>query len=363
MGWGLLNFVSTVGAFMIAAGVAIFLFDLVRKFRMASEDNAGNVWNAGSLEWLPNGNYSNRSVPIVTSRDPLWEQPGIEKDVEEGRYYLPNAPTGGRETIVTSPVSAEPQFLLRMPMPGWAPLIAAWFTAAFFMLLTVKLVVPAVACGIIAIGAILHWGWGLDPAPAGDVDIGGGLRLPTYVSGPRSQAWWAMVVLMLVSASIYGCVVFSYLYLWTVSPELWPAGTAGLAWPLAAVALVAGSSVLVGLANKCLKSARRKAMAASVSGAIVLFLAGVFAMLASHASLSPSASAYGAVVHLILSLAGFFGFVAIALALFVLARASRGMVDRVRRVTFDNARLFWHYTVAQTLAGIVLVHGFPRLVA
>jgi len=35
----------------------------------------------------------------------------------------------------------------------------------------------------------------------------------------------------------------------------------------------------------------------------------------------------------------------------------------VRRVTFDNARLFWHYTVAQTLVGIVLVHGFPRLVA
>jgi hypothetical protein len=38
-------------------------------------------------------------------------------------------------------------------------------------------------------------------------------------------------------------------------------------------------------------------------------------------------------------------------------------VDNVRRVTFDNARLFWHYTVAQTLVGLVLVHGFPRLVA
>src|SRR5687767_6180510 len=61
MGWGLLNFISTVGAFMIAAGVGLFIFDLVRKFRMASEENAGNVWNAGTLEWLPNGNYSNRS--------------------------------------------------------------------------------------------------------------------------------------------------------------------------------------------------------------------------------------------------------------------------------------------------------------
>jgi len=32
-----------------------------------------------------------------------------------------------------------------------------------------------------------------------------------------------------------------------------------------------------------------------------------------------------------------------------------------RPVTFDNAMLLWHYTVAQGLVGILLVHGFPRL--
>ena len=64
-GWGALNFASTVGAFMMAAAVALFLFDFARKFRFASEDNAGNVWDAGTLEWLPNGNYSSRSIPHV----------------------------------------------------------------------------------------------------------------------------------------------------------------------------------------------------------------------------------------------------------------------------------------------------------
>ena len=363
MGWGALNFVSTVGAFMIAAGVAVFLFDLVRKFRMASEDNAGNVWNAGTLEWLPNGNYSNRSIPIVTSHEPLWEQPNLAKDVEEGRYYLPNAPTGGRETILTHPVTAAPQALMRMPYPGWAPLIAAWFTAGFFLLLTVKLVVPAVICGVIAIGGLVHWGWALDPPPMQDVDIGGGIRLPTYVSGPRSQAWWAVVVLMLVSASIYGCVVFSYLYLWTVSPELWPEAPGGLGWPLAAAALAAASSLAVGFGNRALKAGRVRRMVAGLAAAMVLFTAAFAAMLVAHAELSPSESAYGAVVYLVLSLAGFFGFVGIVLALFALARAAKGMVDPVRRVTFDNARLFWHYTVGQTLVGIVLVHGFPRLIS
>src|SRR5690606_21205280 len=147
--------------------------------RITFEESAGNVWNAGTLEWLPNGHYSNRSIPIVTSREPLWEQSGLPRDVERGHYYLPNAPTGGRETIVTSAIDAKPQFLLRMPTPGWAPLIAAWFTAAFFLLLTFKLVVPAFACAIVGIGAILHWAWSLDPAPLdAPVDIGGGIALP-----------------------------------------------------------------------------------------------------------------------------------------------------------------------------------------
>jgi cytochrome c oxidase subunit I+III len=362
MGWDLLNLVSTIGAFVLAAGVALFLFDLLRRFRMASEDNAGNVWGAGTLEWLPNGNYSNRSIPIVTSREPLWDQPNLARDVEQGHYYLPNAPTGGRETIVTSPLDATPQFLLRMPMPGWAPILAAWFTAGFFLLLTVKLVVPALLSGAAAVAALLHWTWHLDPPPlACPVDIGGGITLPTYMSGPQSQAWWAMVVLMLVSGSIFGCAAFSYLYLWTVSPRIWPAEVPHWAFAALSAALIAASSACIGLANRALKRAR--SIAWPLIAAIALLAGGIAAEFVTQRELSPSASAYGAAVYLIASLAAFYASVVIAMTLFVLARNAKGMVDAVRRVTFDNARLFWHYAVAQTIAGLLLVHGFPRLVA
>jgi hypothetical protein len=54
--------------------------------------------------------------------------------------------------------------------------------------------------------------------------------------------------------------------------------------------------------------------------------------------------------------------VAIALALYATARFAAGLLDRERRVNFDNARLFWHYTVGQSVVGLALVHGFPRLV-
>ena len=363
LGWDGLNLASTIGAFTIAAGVALFLFDVARRFRMVVEDNAGDVWEAGTLEWLPAGYYSTRSIPIVTGGYPLWDQPGLARDVEAGHYYLPGAPTGARETLLTDPLDARPQALLRMPMPGWAPLLSALFTAAFFMLLTVKWVLPAAACGVIAIAAMLHWAWQLDPAPpGGPVDIGGGITLPAYVSGSGSAAWWAMVVLMLVAASLYGCAVFSYLYLWLVSPDAWPsAGTLPAGWQaFGAAALIAASSVAFGHANRRL--ARDQSPVWGIAIAVNLLAAGLALEFVAHRALSPADSGYGAIVHVMLVLAAFYGAVVATLAWFAIARALAGKLNRVRRVTFDNARIFWHYTVVQTLVGIALVHGFPRLV-
>jgi cytochrome c oxidase subunit I+III len=363
LGWEGLNLASTIGAFTIAAGVLLFLFDVARRFRFSVEDNAGNVWEAGTLEWLPADFHSTRSIPIVTGSYPLWEQPNLARDVDAGHYYLPGAPTGGRETLLTNPLSARPEALLRMPMPGWAPLVSAVFTAAFFMLLTVKLVAIAAVCGVIAIAAMLHWAWELDPPPLGrPIDIGGGVTLPAYVSGPGSAAWWAMVVLMLVSGSMFGCAVFSYLYLWLVSPEVWPSGAMPSAWyPLTAAALIAASSLAFGLANRKLASNRTPVW--WISAALNLLAAGLAVEFVAHRGLSPTGSGYGAIVYVILVLAGFFGVVVAVLAWFSIARCVTRRLGRERRVVFDNARIFWHYAVVQTLIGIALVHGFPRLVS
>jgi cytochrome c oxidase subunit I+III len=359
LGWEWLNMVSTFGAFLLALGVLLLLVDVARRFRMSAADNAGNIWNAGTLEWLPNGNYSNRSVPIVRSEYPLWDDPQLAKDVKEGRYYLPGSATGGRDTLVTSAVDARPQFVLRLPMPGWAPLVGAWFTAAFFFSLTFKLLPLAVVCAIVGIGALLHWAWELDPpARLPPVDIGGGLRLPVYMSGPVSQAWWAMVVLMLVAGSLYFCLLFSYLYLWTVSPAVWPRAAPDVAFPLISAALVALSGGAVALANRRIS---QNGSCWPLWLAMPLLWAGIAVNLVSQSGVSPRESAYGAIVHAIISWDGFFAACATLLALFALARRRAGLLDRERRVVFDNARLFWHYAVGQALVGIALVHGFPRL--
>ena len=72
--WEIPNLISTVGAFIMAAGALLFLIDAIRCYVAGRNDadNAGNVFNGGTLEWLPTGNYSVRSIPVVRDMEPLW---------------------------------------------------------------------------------------------------------------------------------------------------------------------------------------------------------------------------------------------------------------------------------------------------
>ena len=47
-----------------------------------------------------------------------------------------------------------PQYLLLLPGPSWRPMLGAVGTAGFFLLLTVKLVIPALVFGAFAIAMI-----------------------------------------------------------------------------------------------------------------------------------------------------------------------------------------------------------------
>ena len=368
MQWQALNLISTIGAYLLAAGVLVFLDDLARNLRLTVTHPAGNVWGAGTLEWLHNDVYGPRSIPRVRSRDPLWDDPRLHDDAAAGRYYLPGAPTGRRETIVTSPVEASPQYVLRLPGPGWTPFLAAVLTAAFFMLLTVKLVTLALVCGVLAVALILVWVWSSDPEPLEPVPIGGGIQLPTYVSGSGSHAWWATVILLLVAGSLYLAFVFSYLYLWTVAPQVWPQAHAlpQATWGLASAApLVVGSLAIYG--------AQRLLSASSLQRGrlTVLILVAVAALSASlgietlghwQSGLRPDGSGYAAMVYLAAALQLELMIAVVVMAFYVLARLAAGCLDGTRRVTFDNFALLLHYTAGQGLLGLLLVHGFPRLI-
>jgi cytochrome c oxidase subunit I+III len=367
LGWDTLNLISTVGAFMIAAGVLLFLIDLARSLRFSFDDSAGNVWNAGTLEWLPTGTYQTRSIPIVTSREPLWDQPNLAKDVEAGRYYLPGAPTGGRETIVTSPIDASPQYIIQMPGTSWRSFFAAIFTAAFFLGLTVKLYIPALTCGVLAILSVIWWLWDTDPGPNHPpVDIGGGIKLPVYIAGPTSHSWWAMIVLILVGGSLFACLLFTYFFLWTVNPGAWPPAAVemrSMLWTAGSAALYLASAAAVWFASASLRKGAGAwlGLRLPLLAAILLMPGGLAVDVYGHwqTGLRPDEHSYGAVVYAIAGLQAIYVATVLLMGLFTLARSLAGMIDGVRRVTFDNTMLFWYYMAAQGLVGLAVVHFFP----
>jgi len=87
-GWGLLNLVSTVGAFLLGASVLVLLWNIVmslRHGRLAGD----NPWQAWTLEWAttsppPSQNFDR--LPPIRSRRPLWDLAHPEN---------PDPPVGG----------------------------------------------------------------------------------------------------------------------------------------------------------------------------------------------------------------------------------------------------------------------------
>ena len=134
------------------------------------------------------------------------------------------------------------------------------------------------------------------------VDIGGGIRLPTYAAGPLSHSWWAMVVLLLVAGSLFLAYVFSYLYLWTVSPQVWPepASLAPAIWPLSSAALLLASGGAALLSARILPAQHASRIPFTMTITFGLFALGAALGLEAwthrNAGLDPVADAHAAMV-------------------------------------------------------------------
>ena len=75
----------------------------------------------------------------------------------------------------------------------------------------------------------------------------------------------------------------------------------------------------------------------------------------------PDADAHAAMVYMAAVLQFELTLALLVMAGFAIARSIARMLNRRRRVVYDNLGLLWHYTVLQGLFGLLLVHGFPRL--
>src|SRR4051794_1725650 len=167
MGWDSMNLLATIGAFIIAASVLVFIVNIIytaRRGQTAGHD----PWDARTLEWSipsPPPEYNFAVVPVVTSLDDYWHRKYTEDD--EGR--LVKLPSGGAvDEAELTPVGFDPHSI-HMPSPSYWPLIFA-------------LALPIMGYGfvfqnwwLLAAGVVVAFfglsGWaiepGTDPEPSG----------------------------------------------------------------------------------------------------------------------------------------------------------------------------------------------------
>lgn len=364
LGWEWPNLLSSVGAAVLAAGVLLLTVDVIRTCRRPKREH-GNPWNAPTLEWIPSENYSTRSIAQVSTRWPLWQQPGLSEQVVAGQHWLPGTALGLRETLITGARRADIRHLIVLPDPSWWPLLGALGTAGFFLLLTVKWVATAFAFGLLAVVSVLAWMWQTDrlaldtPVSA---TIGRGVDVPVGAALWASHSWWATIILLIVDFTVLASMAFAHIHL-SLRLDVCPPPGAALP-PFGSMLIAAGSFVasaaLYGVAGRGIAQhalARWRLLPLGLATAAAFFGTWLLITDMAAAELAPRATGWAASIAVLLSYQGFHLALLLVMGGFLAARICRGWTGPRQRATYDNTGLMWWAISVQGVIVALLPHA------
>lgn len=157
LGWEPLNLVATTGALSMGVATVLLLANVAVSLarRKLVEPNP---WGGATLEWLtgsPPPQYNFEHLPIVVDREPLWDarseprrRPRAASIDWEGEL--------GRDTLITTPLDAEPSALVRLPGPSLWPLYLALASSVAFL---GAIVAPTLVLVGFLLAVICLFGW------------------------------------------------------------------------------------------------------------------------------------------------------------------------------------------------------------
>jgi cytochrome c oxidase subunit 1 len=174
-GWTTLNLIETIGAFIIALAVLVFLVNIIytsRRGKLAGPD----PWDGRSLEWSipsPPPEYNFAEIPRVEARDDWWHR----KYTEDAEGRLVRLPAGGAieesdttDGTVATVAAVEEAHNIHMPSPSFYPLVVAAglpFIGYAAVFLNPWLAIPGVALLLFGVYA-----WGLEPGTEPSTELG-----------------------------------------------------------------------------------------------------------------------------------------------------------------------------------------------
>ncbi len=159
IGWGTTNLITTIGSFVFAFGVLLFVINVIRSLLVGAKAPA-NPWDADTLEWSvtsPPPSYNFAVIPRVATIHPLWEG----RLEGETLSVLHEGPVLDHEHEMpgTTTLDAEPDVILKQPSHSLVPLCTALLIAGMFVGLLLEMWWVSAGCMLAMIPALLWWFW------------------------------------------------------------------------------------------------------------------------------------------------------------------------------------------------------------
>jgi cytochrome c oxidase subunit 1 len=185
-GWEIFNLMSSIGAYIQALAGILFAYNIFRS-RKHGEIAGNDPWEAPSLEWSipsPPPDYNFETIPVVTSRYPLWDikHPELTAEVPHSRHgderndvamggkhvgafhdhLAAGTPEGGvnpnaKQAPTKVSLKTAEELGIPMPYPTIKPLWVALFMTLMFasLLLIHKDMLHVAIAGVIVFAALM----------------------------------------------------------------------------------------------------------------------------------------------------------------------------------------------------------------
>jgi cytochrome c oxidase subunit I+III len=372
LGWDIYNLISTIGVFIIVAGIAVFIVNLVYSHRK-KVPAGNNPWGADSLEWAvssPPIPHGFTVPPIVGSRHPLWDQEDLhvgDPKLERFVHAFGAWPLKWRAALITSTAEARPEEVFRVAGPSLWPFFASIGLVTIFAAELLKLRMGAIAGALIIVVSVIGWNWP-SPAPMTEEEeerFEDEHGVPVRASGSLTIARWGMGLSILFTGIAFGALVLAYFYLRLENTDWPPPGVAHpdlVAAGRNAILVAAGGGAMLG-ALRGIRSGSVVRLKLGLIAAFVLAGAGVWLQIADIVGLDFSSRdhSYGSIYH---TLAGFVitaNVAALIMAAMTIYWAFVGAYTRRRHVPVLNVGRFWAAMTTIWILGLGILSLVPYL--